>query len=255
MRYRNVTRLLVKASTIAGAAGLLAALPATDATAAPKGEGSAYGLSVTGPVGVPPVPAVSSRSAEVRKSLLREDSTKLVKASALDVKATSARAGSTVAHLAVPMAKLGASAVAVKCDGGRGSTRLAHALLAGKGLNVAPPPNTTVPVRVNGVGKASLVLNKQRRTADGRLAVTGMVLNLPVGKGASVQVAHATCGKHGTHQGGVVQSTHSGHNQQSSHGHHAHHGKSGNHGNAGGHGKPGEAPAPSPVRNDLPVTG
>ncbi|MCP9981084.1 choice-of-anchor P family protein [Actinomadura madurae] len=164
---------------------------------------------------VPPVPAVASRTGTVSKSLLRENRTGLVSASALDVKASAARASSTVARLAVPKAKLLASAVSAKCTAGRGSAHLAHAVLAGRRLDASPPPNTTVPVDVDGLGRTSLVLNKQQRTADGRLAVTAMELNLPGGKGA-VRVASATCGRAKA---------------------------------------PAEAPAPTPVEHDLPVTG
>lgn len=212
MRHTHVAKRLATAGLLA--TGLAATVtPASAAT--PGGEGSAYGLTVTGPVAVPPVPAVASRTGTVSKSLLRENRTKLVSASALDVKASAARASSTVARLAVPKAKLLASAVSAKCSGGRGSAHLANAVLAGRRLDASPPPNTTVPVDVDGLGRTSLVLNKQQRAADGRLAVTAMELNLPGGKGA-VRVASATCGR------ATV---------------------------------PAEAPAPTPVEHDLPVTG
>ncbi|WP_396448913.1 choice-of-anchor P family protein [Actinomadura sp.] len=214
MRYSHAVMRLAAAGLLAG--GLVAAgMPAQ--AAAPGDEGSAYGLAVTGPLAVPPVPAVSSSSGEVSKRLLREDRTKLVRASGLDVSASAARARSSVARLAVPAAKLAAGAVSAKCADGQGSANLANAVLAGKRLDSTPPPNTTVPVDVDGVGRASLTLNKQRRMADGRLAVTAMELMLPGGKGA-LRVASATCGR------GVPQG-------------------------------PAEAPAPTPVRHDLPVTG
>ncbi|MGP4026390.1 choice-of-anchor P family protein [Actinomadura sp. 3N407] len=228
MRYDHAVGRLTTAGLLATwmlAPGLVAAAtPAVAATpaAAPHGaEGSAYGLTVTGPVAVPPVPAVSSTTGKVSKSLLREDHTDLVKASALDVSASAARARSTVARVAVPAAKLMASAVAAKCDGGRGSAHLARAVVAGKRLDASPPPNTTVPVDIEGLGRASLVLNKQQRMADGRLAVTAMELRLPLpGKPATVRLASATCGR------------------------------------ASGPAKPpSEAPAPTPVEHDLPVTG
>ncbi|MGI5205255.1 choice-of-anchor P family protein [Spirillospora sp. CA-108201] len=202
------------------ATGLAASVaPATAFAAAPGSEGSAYGLTVTGPLAVPPVPAVSSSTGRVSKSLLREDRTKLVKASALDVDASASRARSAVAHLSVPSAKLLADAVTAKCTAGQGGAHLARATLAGKHLDSTPPPNTTVPVDVDGLGRTALVLNKQQRMADGRLAVTGIELTLPGRKGA-IRVASATCGK----PAGP-----------------AHH--------------PSEAPAPKPVKHDLPVTG
>ncbi|TDC54484.1 hypothetical protein E1281_16010 [Actinomadura sp. KC345] len=222
MRHRTIARRLATTGLLATglvAPGLIGA-PAQ--AAAPHGaEGSAYGLTASGPVTVPPVPAVSSTTETVRRSLVREDRTKLVKASALDVSASAARARSSVADLSVPAAKLMAGAVTATCDGGRGSANLARAVIAGKRLDASPPPNTTVPVDIEGVGRASLILNKQERMADGRLAVTAMELNLPLpGKPATVRAASATCGK--------------------------------------GHGPakpPSDAPAPTPVEHDLPVTG
>ncbi|MFB4305331.1 choice-of-anchor P family protein [Actinomadura sp. GTD37] len=216
MRHRHAFRRLATTGLLAG--GLVAAgLPALAATATPAGEGSAYGLALTGPVDVPPVPAVASTTGNVRKSLLRQDR-KLVKASALDVDASPARAGSSVARLAVPTAELAADAVSAKCVDGRGAAHLANAVLAGKRLDASPPPNTTVPVDVDGLGRTALILNKQQRTADGRLAVTAMELMLPRGKGA-LRVASATCGRGAPVRG------------------------------------PAEAPAPKPVKHDLPVTG
>lgn len=208
MRHSHAFARLAAAGLLAG--GLVA-------TAGPAlavgGEGSAYGLTATGPLSIPPVPAVSSTTGKVSKHLLREDSTKLVRASVLDVSASADRARSSVARLAVPPAKLAAEAVSAKCVNGKGTANLVNAVLAGKRLDSTPPPNTTIPVDVDGLGRTSLTLNKQQRLADGRLAVTAMELMLPGGKGA-VRVASATCGKRAP-----------------------------------------EAPAPKPVKHDLPVTG
>ncbi|TDD30167.1 hypothetical protein E1287_29780 [Actinomadura sp. KC06] len=217
MRFSHASkRLTVTGLLVTGLAAAAAAVPAP-AKAAPRPEGSAYGLTVDGPLAVPPMPAVSSAAGPVSKSLARENHTKLVDASALDVSASSSRARSTVARLAVPPAQLLASAVSAECDGGRGSAHLTRAALAGKRLDASPPPNTTIPVDVDGLGRASLILNKQQRMADGRLAVTAMELRLPLpGKASTVRIASAMC------KGGSV---------------------------------PAEAPAPKPVKRDLPVTG
>ncbi|TDD79884.1 hypothetical protein E1293_22150 [Actinomadura darangshiensis] len=217
MRHVHVVKRLATAGLLAtGLAATATPAFAAPALAAPGGEGSAYGLNVTGPLPVPPVPAVSSGGGPVSKSLLRENHTKLVNASALDVTASAARARSSVADLSVPTAKLLAHAVTAKCVGGQGTAHLARAVLAGKRLDASPPPNTTVPVDIDGLGRTSLTLNKQQRTSDGRLNVTAMELALPGGKGA-VRVASATCGR--------TPET------------------------------PSEAPAPTPVKHDLPVTG
>ncbi|TDB87143.1 hypothetical protein E1264_15700 [Actinomadura sp. KC216] len=219
MSYSHASKRLAVTGLLV--TGLVATVtPATAAApvaAAPRPEGSAYGLAVDGPVAVPPLPSVSSAAGPVGKSLAREAHTKLVNASALDVSASSTRARSTVAHLAVPPAQLLASAVSAECDGGRGSAHLTRAALAGKRLDASPPPNTTVPVDVDGLGRASLILNKQQRMADGRLAVTAMELRLPLpGRASTVRVASAMCGRAAV---------------------------------------PAEAPAPTPVKRDLPVTG
>ncbi|HEY8481409.1 MAG TPA: choice-of-anchor P family protein [Spirillospora sp.] len=221
MRYRHVARRLTTAGVLA--AGLAAAATPALATAPQDGSGgSAYGLAVSGPVDVPPVPSVSSTAGTVGKSLLRENRTKLVRASVLDVTAAADRARATVAKAAVPAVKLSADAIAAKCDGGLGSAHLTRAVVAGRHLDSTPPPNTSVPVDVEGVGRAALTLNKQQRTADGRLAVTGLELTLPVpgGEPATVRLASATCGK----ASGPAE-------------------------------PPADAPAPTPVEHDLPVTG
>ncbi|WP_246249890.1 MULTISPECIES: choice-of-anchor P family protein [Actinomadura] len=230
---RHVLRRLTTAGLLA--AGLVAvtspamAAPAEHSGTA-RGEGSAYGLTAIGAVPLAPVPAVSSRSGAARKSLLREDRTEYVQASALDVMARAGHASSSVARLNVPPAGLTAGAVTATCDGGRGATHLTDALVAGRRLDAAPPPNTTVPVDVEGVGRTSLILNKQQRMRDGRLAVTGMELNLPlskVAKDSTVRIASATCGQ------AAAPRPHA-------------------------HPRPrpaAEAPAPTPVKRDLPVAG
>src|SRR5690606_596762 len=117
------------------------------------------------PPGSPPRPRPSPRP----RRALRENHTKLIDASALNVSAAPARARSTVAKAAVPAAELLAEAVTAKCRDGQGSAHLARAVIAGKRLDASPPPNTTIPVDVEGLGRTSLTLNKQQRMADGRL--------------------------------------------------------------------------------------
>lgn len=221
MRHTHAAKRIATAGLLAAglATGLTATTPAL-AAPAQGAEGSAYGLKVDGPVSVPPVPAVSSTTGTVRRNLLRENHTKLIDASALNVSAAPARARSTVAKAAVPAAELLAEAVTAKCRDGQGSAHLARAVIAGKRLDASPPPNTTIPVDVEGLGRTSLTLNKQQRMADGRLAVTAMELRLPLpGKPATVRIASATCGDSAPME------------------------------------RPKEAPAPTPVEHDLPVTG
>ncbi len=70
---------------------------------------------------------------------------------------------------------------------------------------------------MDGLGRTSLTLNKQQRTADGRLAVTALELMLPG--------ARARCASRPPPAARAPPRT------------------------------PSEAPAPSPVQHDLPVTG
>lgn len=222
-------RISLRRLTTAGllATGLAAALapaladPALAEPGSGGAAGSAYGLTLSGPLDIAPVPAVSSGSEQVEKSLLRQKGTKFVRAEALDVRASASRARSKVARLNVPSADLLAGAVAAECDGGRGSAHLADARIAGRRLDATPPPNTRIPVKIEGVGDATLTLNKQRRMADGRMNVTAMELALPLAKATTLRVASATCGRPAP----AV------------------------------HEKQPEAPAPVPVRRDLPVTG
>ncbi|MBO2449114.1 hypothetical protein J4573_18565 [Actinomadura barringtoniae] len=222
-----------RACLIAVAAGLLPAaiMPAGSASAAPRPAtakaadpiGSAFGLAVIGPVAISPVPAVASSStAPVSKSLLREGSTGLLTASALDVKAAADQAHSHIARLRVPEAALAAEAISATCTGATGTARLAGAAIAGTALDASPAPNSSIPVRLpGGLGTVAVTLNKQERLPDGRLRVTALAVDLPLaGKTEAIRVASATCGKPAAAAGSAV-----------------------------------EAPAPVPVKSNLPVTG
>ncbi|WP_067490559.1 choice-of-anchor P family protein [Actinomadura hibisca] len=260
--WKNAGRL-VQVSLVAAVAASLAATPAVAAPADNAGaargnapDASAFGLNVIGPVRVPPVPAVSSGAGEVRKSVLRENRTKVVKAGVLDVKAQHDRAHSQVADLRVPSAGLRAEAVTAKCLGGRGGAEIADGVVAGKPLAVAPPPNTTVPVDLPELGRASVILNKQERMRDGRLNVTAMEVNLPVGQGKteSIRVASATCGR-GRPTGGHPQGPKGPQKPQGPQGPKTPGASEGAKGPQGAQGQHAEAPAPTPVKGDLAVTG
>ncbi|MGI5166420.1 choice-of-anchor P family protein [Spirillospora sp. CA-253888] len=261
MSCRKAARRLVQVSVIVMAAGVLAAAPAaaetggddsaaraTASVARSGGPGaSAFGLGATGPVRVPQVPAVSSSAGEVAKSLVREDRTKLVKAAALDVRAQHDRARSQVADLRVPSAGLRAEAVTARCLAGRGAASLADAVVAGRPLAVAPPPNTTIPVDLPELGRASVVMNKQQRLPDGRLNVTALEVNLPLGQGRteSIRVASATCGRAAGRPEGP----------KGPQGPHEPKGPKGPRGPQKPAQQHAEAPVPTPVKGDLAVTG
>ncbi|MBE1531947.1 choice-of-anchor P family protein [Actinomadura algeriensis] len=217
--FRRIATAGLLATGLAAALAPALAPPALAEPGSGGAAGSAYGLTLSGPLDIAPIPAVSSGSEQVEKALLREKSTKLVRAEVLDVKAAASRARSKVARLSVPSADLLASAVAAKCDDGRGSAHLLNARIAGREIDASPAPNTRIPVKIEGVGDATLTLNKQRRMPDGRTNVTAMELTLPLTEPTTLRVASATCGK-----------------------------------KAPGKKRP-AAPAPTPVKRDLPVTG
>jgi len=208
---------------------------------------SAYGLSLTGPIPVQPLPSVWSASSEVRRSVLKENSTRLLSAKALESGAAAGRADATVSDLRIPALELMAEAITAKCGMGGASSRLVNARLAGQPLESAPRPNTTVPVKLPGLGPAWVTLNKQERLRDGRLSVTGMETSIPLGPlgRETVRTANAVCGHGKWAHDHPWEAT----EQDSSSGESA----------AGGpaHGQQPAAPAPkpSPVRGDLAVTG
>lgn len=280
MRYRNASRRLATAGLLAVATGLaVTAAPAAAATAG-GAEGWASGLTSTGLLKAGPTPEVSSGGSEVRKSLLHPKVGDLVDARALDLQAAKGRGRATAAGVSAPKAKLNASAISADCKDGRGGARLADATLAGKHLESAPPPNTTIPVDVQGLGRAAVTLNKQERLPGKGLRVTGLQIDLPVPKGkkkgSSIRISSVICGPEkgaGTGPGGNG----SGGNGPDGNGPDGNgpdgnggngsggNGPSGNDGNGSGGNGPGSgygsggapaaAPKPTPVRHDLPVTG
>ncbi|MEW2355534.1 hypothetical protein [Spirillospora sp. NPDC029432] len=246
MRLKHLTR----AAAVAGAVAmpLAAAVPAAVAATpgAAGAAGSAYALAATGPVAVPATPSVTSAAARPeRKSVAELPANPLIRAGVLNAAAGAGHARASVVDLAVPRAKLTASLVAAKCHNGKGSSHLVKVTLDGRVIKASATPGSTVTARVDGLGTASLVLNKQSRTSDGRLTVTAIELTLPLpqGKTETISIASATCGP----KGGA-----------------------GDPGDPGDPGKPEDprpspsappsappsaAPAPTPVTGDLPVTG
>jgi hypothetical protein len=275
---RAAALLATATATTTGLAAAAAPGPVMAAAASPRPsdpvrpEGAAYGVAATGPVQFPATPAVVSQGAEVRKSLARENRSRLFSAAAMDTRATARHARSTVTDLKVPGAALSADAVSAQCRGGRGSSRLANAVVYGKRLGARPRPNSVVPVTVPGVGTAKVTLNKQRRLPDGRLAVTAVEAAVPMSKLGTERISTAavTCGraahKHGIPGSPAVPGTPA---KPGAPGGSAQPGTPGTPGGQGGHGKPGgsmapggapaappaRAPKPTPVDGDLPVAG
>ncbi|MFC5180589.1 choice-of-anchor P family protein [Actinomadura harenae] len=277
MRFGTATARLTRAVVLATAGGLLAASPAfaaapgdasgdsTGTAAAVPGQGSAFGLALSGPVPLAPKPTVASAKGTRRASMLNEQRSKVLKAAALDVAASPDKSQANVARLRVPGAQLAAEAVRAHCDGAKGASNLVGATIGGKRLPVAPAPNTTVPVDIPKLGRVALVLNKQERTPNGT-RVTAMELTTPLAHLGPevVRVSSVTCNAaNGPGPGGNGQPGGPGQSGGS--------GQADGPGRPGGPGHPGgkgahvmrapstngvhEAPRPKPVRHELAVTG
>jgi hypothetical protein len=232
---------LTQLTVIAAAAGVIATplAIAAPASATAAGSGSAFGIAATGLVTIPPTPAVSSEAEQpARKRLAGLPSNPLASASVLSVSAWAGHGRASVTDLRLAKAGLSAKLVFAKCENGNGISHLGKATLAGKKLKVSPKPNTGLTVPIQGVGTASVILNKQVQGPGGGITVTAieLTLHLAAGKTQTVSIASVTCGPAksetpppgdpGTPSPTPTTST-----------------------------PPGEAPAPTPVPGDLPVTG
>lgn len=229
MRLKHLTTSMA----IAGALAVPVAIAATSASATPTGgTSSAYGLSATGLVNVPAIPAVNSAAGAHDKSLAELPPNPLVKLKVLHTTAVADRSRASVVDLEVAKAALSAHLITAKCVGGKGSSHLVRASLAGKRLAADAAPNSTVEVPVKGIGAVSVVLNKQVHNPDGSLTVTAISvkLGLAAGKAQSIDISSATCaaGAPSSHGTPTPPSTGT---------------------------PPGQAPVPTPVPSDLPVTG
>jgi hypothetical protein len=148
---------------------------AAPASATAAGTGSAFGISASGLVPIPPTPAVSSSAKQpARKSLAELPPNPLVTAGVLNVSAWAGHGRAGVADVKLAKAGLTASAVTAKCENNNGVSHLTRAVLGGHKLQVDARPNSTITVPVQGLGSVSVVLNKQVRNADGGLTVTAI---------------------------------------------------------------------------------
>ncbi|MFB9836269.1 choice-of-anchor P family protein [Actinoallomurus acaciae] len=224
---------LTASVAIAGAIAVPAALAATASASPATGTASAFGVSATGLVNIPQVPAVTSSSGAQNKSLAELPPNPLVKLKVLHTSAAGASSRASVVDLKVVKAALSAHLITSKCVAGKGSSHLVKASIAGHRLAAAAAPNSAITVPVQGVGSVSVVLNKQTHNADGSLTVTAVEvkLGLATGQAQTIDISSATCAAAQAtppHQPAPTptQST-----------------------------PPGQAPAPTPVPSDLPVTG
>jgi hypothetical protein len=233
MRLTQLTKAVAIASVIA--APLAVAAPAASAGTEAS---SAFGISATGAVPIPPVPAVSSSASQpTRKSLLEVPANPLLQASVLATAASAGHARASVTDLKVAKIGLAAHLITSKCENGSGSSTLIKVVLNGRVLKAGAQPNTTATVGLGTLGSASVVINKQVRDADGRLTVTALELSVPLGPGKfeTISISSATCGRsaEAPTQPGLPSQTPAPSPST----------------------PPGAAPVPTPVTGDLPVTG
>jgi hypothetical protein len=223
----------IKYAAIAGvlAAPLAAAAPAS---ATSDGTGSAFGISATGLVNIPQTPMVTSSAQPTHKSLAELPNNPLVQLSILRAQATPGHSEASVVDLKIakvvpstklavsPQAVLSAKIITARCDGNAGSSKLVDVQLAGHSIQAGASPNSTITVPVQGLGGVQVTINKQVRNADGSLTVTALELAVQaLGKSQTIDISSATCSAGQAHTPGM----------------------------------PGEAPKPTPVPSDLPVTG
>lgn len=228
---RHAKRVAAGAAVVVSVTALAAAPAGADH--APSAKGSAYALSATGPVAVPKISAVLFNGKPAERSLVSVPHNELLSAKVLHTNAGKAMARASVADVMVKKLMLSANAVTAKCTHGVGSVELVAARLHGKKLAVTPSPNSAVSADLGPLGKATVTLNKQTRNADGTLTVTAIEARVPIaGKMQTVTISSATCGKAAAHQPAPAPEQ------------------------PGGPQKPpGQAPKPTPVHHDLPVTG
>ncbi|MEV0682087.1 choice-of-anchor P family protein [Actinosynnema sp. NPDC050436] len=190
--------------TVAATLALVATTAPGAAVAAPAGPGvsSAFALSASGLLDVPPLAALDSRNgfrqASVTSTRLPDATAPVLTAGALNSEVDKGRARASVTDLDArlgalelpgDLSALTAEVVSASCVDGAGQVVLAGARAGALALAAQPAPNTGVDVP----GVASVVLNKQTRAADGTLTV--VALSVEVAGLQKIDVAAATCAK------------------------------------------------------------
>jgi hypothetical protein len=215
---------VAKYAVVAGAVVTPLAISAPASYAGTDGIGEAYALAATGPVPIEPISFVRVTTGQepARKSLVEVPPNPILEASLLNAAAAPGFARASVADLKLHKAGLAASLITAKCTRHGGKSSLVKAVLNGKKLDVSVPPNTTIAVAPENAGGApqivKVVLNKQVHNPDGTLTVTAIEASVSLGpaKTETLSIASASCGSKPSGE---------------------------------------EAPPPTPVPGDLPVTG
>jgi hypothetical protein len=214
----------LKYGAIAGVLAAPVAIATVIVPASATGGGSAssaFGISAAGLVNIPRTPAVTSASHPNSKSVVSIPDNPLVTLSVLRTRAVPGHAEASVIDLHIakaaisPKAVLSAKVITATCDDGVGSAKLVDVRLAGRAIQAGTSPNSTLTVPVEGLGGVQVTVDKQVRNPDGTLTVTGL------------ELAVRALGKSQTIDISSARCA----------------------------GAPGEAPKPTPVPSDLPVTG
>ncbi|WP_433179361.1 choice-of-anchor P family protein [Actinoallomurus sp. CA-150999] len=182
----RLTRLAASAA-IAGA--LATPLALSNTASAATGTGSAYGLAATGLVNIPQTPAVT---ATADKSLVSLPANPLIDVKVLHVTAKPASARASVVDLSIAKAALTAHLVTATCKGGTGTSTLADARIGNHRLAAYAAPNSALNIPVQGLGTVGVTLNKQVRNPDGSLTVTAIEVRLTDAQ--TISISSATCG-------------------------------------------------------------
>ncbi|MFB9835981.1 choice-of-anchor P family protein [Actinoallomurus acaciae] len=244
MRSTRLTKCATLACTLA--VPLSVAIPASASGPA----SSAYGIYAGGALAIPAQPAVTSATQPSRKAL-ELPKNPVFNLALFTVEAKGHHASASVLDLRLshpglktklPTGLLSAQTIAAKCDNGVGSARLADISVAGHDVPIGGPPNTDIVIPTRGFG-LRVTPNKQVHNPDGTLTVVALELDISIGTSVqTIDLASATCGR----ADGKPAPTPTVPGTKSS--------------SASAGGTPStapveEAPRPTPVPMDLPVTG
>ncbi|WP_329245059.1 choice-of-anchor P family protein [Actinoallomurus sp. NBC_01490] len=243
---------LTKYAALAGA--LAAPLSVASPASASGPASSAYGIYAGGALAIPAQPAVTSATQPHRKAL-ELPKNPVFNLALFTVEAKGHHASASVLDLKLshpglktklPTGLLSAQAIAAKCDNGVGSAHLADISVAGHDVPIGGPPNTDVVIPTRGFG-LRVTPDKQVQNPDGTLTVIALELDISIGGSIqTIDLASATCGRADGKPAPTptVPGTKSSSSSDS----------------AAAGGTPStvpvkEAPRPTPVPMDLPVTG
>jgi hypothetical protein len=156
---------------------------------------SASGILTSG-LGIPALSTVSSDGQAEDNTLVRIPANSVLTASALHVLADAAQgtARASAADLNIGAGQLIASLVTASCAPGGGRATLLNAIVAGHAIPVAPAPNTTIALPPGPGHIVAITLNKQVKNREGGLTVTAIEVDLGAGRERkAIDISTANC--------------------------------------------------------------